>query len=289
MKALSFKVSKPHKGSIKLERDILPYFYNKLHFHADHQLTVINKSSGSLIVGDKVIGFKTNDVFLIGQNLAHMFQNDPGHFEDPVMNAEAISLYFTTEFPGNDFYTLQEATYIKKLLEDAGQGVKIEGSSAILCRDLLNKFDDLEGLDRQLALLDLLNKVGQRGEYELLSSMGYTKRRKSSDNQRMNDVFDFVMFNFKEHISLNKIAGVANMSPTAFCRYFKNHTRKSFSVFLNEVRIGHACRLLGDTNYSISQICYESGFSNLSNFNRQFKKITGYTPSLYISRQTGVL
>jgi AraC-like DNA-binding protein len=97
----------------------------------------------------------------------------------------------------------------------------------------------------------------------------------------MNDVYDFVMKNFKKEISLNEVAGVAAMNPHAFCRFFKSRTQRSLTQFINEVRIGHACKLLNDKNESISQVAFECGFNNLSNFNRSFKIVKNTTPRTY--------
>ena len=121
-------------------------------------------------------------------------------------------------------------------------------------------------------------------DLEMLSNVGITKK-KASDNARIGAVLDHLINNFHTSISLKEISAIANLSETSFCRYFKLHTRKTFSTYLSEVRIGHACKLLTEMNYSISQICFNCGFNNISNFNRQFKSIVKYTPKEYMIRQ----
>ena len=115
----------------------------------------------------------------------------------------------------------------------------------------------------------------------MLSKTTYEQRNTEKYGKRINDIFDFVINNYEESISLEKAAEIANLSTTAFCRFFKERTRKSFMEFVNEVRVGEACKLLAKNDYNVSQICYEVGFNNISNFNRKFKEITNITPNEY--------
>ena len=138
----------------------------------------------------------------------------------------------------------------------------------------------MKEFDRSIALLMLLQKLAA-AEYSVLSSYGFSNVLNEEKVKRMNKVFKYITINYKENITLESIAEIAHMTPQAFCKYFKERTHKTFIEFVNEVRIGHACKLLFEDNYNILQICYESGFNNLSNFNRQFKKITGTSPIEY--------
>ena len=106
----------------------------------------------------------------------------------------------------------------------------------------------------------------------------------TSDTDKIDTVFQFILKNFKNEIYIEEIAEKLNMSAASFSRYFKHHTRKTFSNYVREIRISHACRLLMEGNYSISEICYKSGFENLSNFYRHFKKHTGLIPKDYKGR-----
>jgi AraC-like DNA-binding protein len=132
-------------------------------------------------------------------------------------------------------------------------------------------------MERLIVLLGLLSLLADSNEYELLSSAEVSGQN-VEDNDRLNKVFDFVMNNFREGIQLEKVAEIANMSYSGFCRYFKNRTKKNFSCFVNEIRIGYACKRLMESYLSVSDVCYESGFNNLTNFNEQFKKIVKLTP-----------
>ncbi|QIA07443.1 helix-turn-helix domain-containing protein [Draconibacterium halophilum] len=118
-------------------------------------------------------------------------------------------------------------------------------------------------------------------EYRLLAGQYYQLDRHNFNSDRLTKVMHFLNTNYLKKVELKDVAAVANMHPSAFCRYFKEHSGKSLSEFINEIRIGYACRLLLEGKMTVSQICFECGFNNLSNFNRTFKKNTGYTPTSY--------
>jgi len=139
----------------------------------------------------------------------------------------------------------------------------------------------MQGPSRLIELLTLLEMLATTEEYRLLASPGFVQKYNSSGTERMTLVYDYIMNHFKEDIRLEEVAAIANMTGPSFCRFFKACTRKTFSRFLNEIRIGFACKLLQEGHFSIAEICYESGFNNLSNFNRQFKKIMEESPLEY--------
>ena len=183
---------------------------------------------------------------------------------------------------GEGFLELPESQKVAAIMHDCKLGIKVTDHQAAkpIVR-AIKRLIRLEGLQRLLTLVQILQCLAVLKEKETLTSPGYYKPRRMEDGKKINDVFNFLMDNYHREIKLNEVAEVANMSPTAFCRYFKQHTRKTYSRFLNEIRIGKACKMLSESDIPIGTICYRSGFSNLSNFNRQFKKITGYTPSRY--------
>jgi len=147
----------------------------------------------------------------------------------------------------------------------------------------LLQFQKLSGLERIIQLLNILNKMSESKELLMISDIGFVKR-KASDNARISAVLDHLINNFHTTISLKETAAIANLSETSFCRYFKLHTRRTFSAYLNEIRIGHACKLLIEKELSINQISYTCGFNNISNFNRQFKALRLCTPKEYAFR-----
>ncbi|BDD02852.1 AraC family transcriptional regulator [Aureibacter tunicatorum] len=284
-KPLLFKIPSSEKESFRVQYEDQPYFYDPLHFHPELQLTYILESNGTFFIGDNIKNFKAGDILLIGANLTHVFRNDKLYYEDSneEVRAKAISVFFTETSFGADFFELPEAAKIKDLIKKSGRGLKITGETRDLIAPLLETLKDLEGFFRIIKMLEILNLIAENleSDVEYLSSLSYSKFLKESDSKKINDVFEYVMQNFSENIKLSDVADIANMSVTSFCRYFKLRTRKTFSLFLNEIRVGHACKLLKENKYNISEICYECGFNNISNFNRQFKAITNYTPTEY--------
>jgi AraC-like DNA-binding protein len=138
-----------------------------------------------------------------------------------------------------------------------------------------------DGFDRLLALLHILQEMAEADDYEMLNASGFALEVSAQDQDRIEAIYQYVQQNFQDEVNLDEAARRANMTVPAFCRYFKKLTRKTFSQFVNEFRIAHACRLLGDDTLSIAAVSFESGFNNLSHFNRQFKNITNLSPRAY--------
>ncbi len=282
MKPVLFRNPKTEKESFYTQEDKVDRFYDALHYHPELQLTAYIASAGTYFVGDRIDRFEAGDVVLIGPNLPHVSRNDAEYYQpNSGLYAHAFSIYFKPESFGREFIELPELFAIKKLLGLSSRGIRVVGATRATIHPMIIALKHLEGMERLLALLEILHRIAVSNEYEFLSSMGYITPQRDIDSKKINDVFDYVMRHFSQKISLEEIAEVANMSPTAFCRFFKQRTRKTFSQFLNEVRIGGACKLLLSERYTVSEIAYQCGYNNISNFNRQFKAITNYTPQGY--------
>ncbi len=171
---------------------------------------------------------------------------------------------------------------INQLLFDSQFGIKFTGTARTDIEVLMKGIIRTKGIAKLVKLIELLDVMSKTKEKQLLASTGYSKIRKSADFDRFDKAHRFMIENFHQNISLNTVSDIIGMTPTSFCRYFKKHTKKSFHMVLNEIRVGHACKLLIENKMNISGISYESGFNNISNFNEQFKKIKGITPSQYI-------
>jgi AraC-like DNA-binding protein len=137
------------------------------------------------------------------------------------------------------------------------------------------------GVNRLILFLQTLEAIAKTEEYELLSTYGFVNTMNTLDAERLNKVMNYIMDNYAEEINMNDIANLANLSVSSFCRYFRGRTHKTFSQFLNEVRIMNACKLLVTSDKTVTQICYDTGYNNISHFNRQFKLITGLTAKQY--------
>jgi AraC-like DNA-binding protein len=261
---------------------IAPHFDPNWHFHSEYQLFLVVKGTGTRFIGDHVSPFKKGDLVFTGPNLPHLWQSDHEYFKDDQdLNTEGIVIYFPQNFLGEDFLRKNELYKIKQLFQKAERGIEIKGDTISNATELIQRLLIAEDFERILILLNLLNLLANSSEYKLLASNGYSNSLKETETDRMNKVHAYVMNNFREKISLNEVAAIANMNPSSFSRYFKIHANKTFSDFLTEIRIGYSCRLLISQKMGISQVCYDSGFNTLSNFNRQFKAYTDYNPLEY--------
>lgn len=258
------------------------HFDSNWHFHSEYQLFTVIKGTGTRFVGDHVGPFKKNDLVFTGPNLPHLWQSDPEYFSgDKQLWSEGIVIYFQEDLFGHDFLHKSEMYKIRQVFSRAQRGMEIEGKTGEQTRLLMKRLLDAEDFDRILILLNLLNLLANSSEYKFLASEGYSNLLEEAESDRMNRVHAYVMQNFREKVSLEDVAAIANMSSSSFSRYFKIHANKPFTDFLSEIRIGYACKLLIEKSVSISEACYESGFNTLSNFNRQFKEITHHSPLQY--------
>ncbi|GAA4314254.1 AraC family transcriptional regulator [Compostibacter hankyongensis] len=282
MKPRHEKLTLEPKCSFVLQKDVYPYYPTPWHYHPEYELVLVVKSSGERTVGDHVARFSDGDLVFLGPNLPHAYQNDPAYYRgDTTLTAEAIVIHFREDFLGKTFFSLPEMIHISQLFEQAKFGLKILGNTRQQVSDMMLDMLHMNDHSRITQLLSILGMLSLSGELQPLASPGFVQHHTVPHNDPIARVHAYIVKNFKRDIPLSEVAGVANMSVPSFCRFFKACTRKGFSHFLNEIRVGYACRLLLEDRRNISQICYESGFNNVSNFNRQFKKIKGKSPIQY--------
>jgi AraC-like DNA-binding protein len=178
---------------------------------------------------------------------------------------------------------------VKDMLARAQRGISFSGKSAASVSQKISKAYNQHGVRRFIAFIDILNDLAEISEYRHLSSVDYKPTILADDMNRLNKVIDFLTKNFQRPLSLEQIAAEAFMSPTAFCRYFKEHTNKTVIRFVNELRVGHAKKLLTHDRSNVSDIHYDCGFPNASNFYEQFNKIAGCSPLKFRKQQEGRL
>ena len=277
MKPLYRKITQASGSSFSFVEECPPLFETPWHFHPEYELILIEESTGKRYMGDNIAEFDSLELVLIGPNLPHFWRND----ETDLGNARAYVIHFKEDFLGKDYFQLIEMLPIKNLLELTQTGIKITGQTKYEIAGMIKKLAAKKGFQRLIVLQEILFYLATSNDFEPLSSIGFVESFKATNDDRIKKVFEFVIYHFHEKINLQTVASMACMSNEGFCRYFKKTTGKSFFIFLNEIRIGYACRLLIEGNLNITQICYEAGFNNLSHFNRQFRDITGHTPHHY--------
>ena|ERR1019366_8228949 len=268
--------------SFSIREDIYPYLYNHWHYHPEIELTLIRKGSGMRLVGDSIEQFHDGDLILLGSDLPHMWRSDAKYFtEKKKLHVEAIALHFKKDFWGMQFLYLPECKALKELLEKSKRGIKITGKikpEITGKMEAILKADDSERIE---LLINILNTIARSKNYVYLSGTDFTKSYDIINTEKINLIYNYTFDNFRQKISIVKAAEIACLSQHSFCRYFKSRTLKTYMQFLKEIRIGYACKLLIENKLSISQIACNCGYNNLSNFNRQFKLITGKTPLEY--------
>lgn len=268
-------------SSITLQNYSSKNFLKIWHYHPELELDVIRTSTGTRFVGDNIEKFEPGDIVLLGKNLPHLWLNDKIYFkQESGLKAEAVVIHFAERFAGG-FLEIPEMADLCNLLERAKLGIKFMGSSNDYIINRVDKMFDNSGYERIIIFIDILKHLATHNNYKILSSLSYINSFKGIHNSRMLPVYEYIMNNFKEEIKLDKVANLANMNASSFSRYFTNFQKKTFTQFLNEIRIGYACKLLIENNCNIAEACFESGFNNVSNFNRQFKAIKNMTPSNY--------
>ncbi|GGZ31737.1 AraC family transcriptional regulator [Echinicola pacifica] len=285
MKAKLLERKSPFDRSFMVARHSYPYFLDVWHYHSEIELVYITKSQGTRFIGDSIEPFVEGDLIMIGENLPHLWQNDPAFFKEKQEgSAEAYTVHFKRDFAGKEFMDLPELKSISKLLDRATNGLKFEGKARELAFEYMDRLFLAEGVVRFNLLIEFLAVLADETDCQTLSTDGFLLPLHSTGDDRVDKVYSFTFNNFKRNIPLEEVAELVHLNPTAFCRYFKKSTKKTYSRFLNEIRVGYACKLLIEEKLNISEVGYECGFNNLSNFNRQFKNIMDISPSEYLRK-----
>lgn len=251
------------------------------HYHPELELIYFIKGQTDAVIGDGFQHFEEGDLVILGPSFPHVLQENPEYVKTrPDESPFGLILQFTEEFLGPEFILKPELSPIRNLFRKARRGVLFSKTVVEKVSGILLSMHEMAESRKLIALLDVLIILGESYEYEYMTPEDYVYDH-SQDEERMCAINQYVYKNFKERISIADIAAVANMTETSFCRYFKTRTLKSFTRYVNEIRIAYASRLLNHPRYSVTDVCFESGFNNLSFFTRQFKTIMKQSPQQY--------
>jgi AraC-like DNA-binding protein len=258
-----------------------PKFEYPIHNHPELELNLVINCAGNRIVGDSVAKYSLKDLVLIGSDVYHRWDDDDLDYD----NRPGPPLVITIQFDKNLFdakMLSKKAFYaIRLLLDQSVRGIQFHGETLEQSIELLQTIVQAGEFEKVLGFLQLMQLLATSKERSFLASTGFSSKPEHSKSQRINDVYEYILNNFNKKIGLKDVAAIANMSDSAFSHFFKKSTNKSFTQFVIDLRIGHACKLLLESQDTISQICYNCGFSNVSNFNRLFKKNKGLSPYNY--------
>lgn len=246
------------------------------HFHPELELVYVNGGSGKRHIGKHMSYFNSGELILMGAHLPHY-----GFTDRHSGNKSETVIQFKQDFLGELFFDIPEMTLIKGLFELSKKGLSFHGNTKETVGAKIEALAWEDQFGRLIGLLSILKDLADSQDYTVLNADGVALAVDTKENDRMNKIYDHIRSNFKEHISLDEIAGEISMTVPAFCRYFKKISRKTFTKFVNEFRVVHASKLLAETSMSITEVSFESGFNNFSHFNKSFKEFTGKSPSLY--------
>lgn len=248
-----------------------------MHRHQEFELNFVENCRGNRrIVGDSIELTEDYDLVLMGSHLEHTWEQGECQSD----GIHEITVHFSRDFFSDTLLMKTSMASIATLLKNAEMGV------CFSLKTIMHVYNDIEelakmqpGFQSVMKFLDLIHKLSLSTDYRVLSSGAFSHADVAVDSRRVQKVKDFIDHNFRDEIRLQTLADLANMTPTAFSRFFKLRTSRNISDYIIDVRLGHATRLLADSTMAVVEICYHCGFNNISNFNRVFRKRKGCTPT----------
>ena len=281
-KVLPFKIPITDSESFIIRKDTTEYFYPYLHNHEEIQITLILESSGAVCIGDYVGRYEKYDLFIIGSNCSHVFKNDQTFVEvDIETNPRAISIYLGKYFYKDQQIIIPELVQIQEFLKKAGRIYRTNLRDHDNLIENILSLSDEQGTKKYVGLISVLDGLLQLDNYQFLMDRPFDYYPSEEDGERLKKVYDYVLENSHQKISVDEVADIANLSPNSFCRFFKKSTSITFADFLKTIRVNNAAKLLVTSDKSVSQIAEITGYHNMSNFNRQFLELKNLTPSSY--------
>jgi len=277
-KASFEKISNPYGSSFfvrqfdQQNRNTHPYW----HYHPEIELVYVNGGRGKRHIGSHLSYFQDGELILIGSNLPHQ------GFTDRLSNYSTETvIQMHPDFLGDKFFEVPEMSSIQTLFERSKLGLSYSEASKQQIGPKIEKLPSFNSFKRLLGLIEILHELSFATDFKKLNSESSFFEVATPDNDRLHIILNYIRQHFKEQISIPEIADIIHMTETSFCRYFKKTTGKTFTKFLNEYRLVHASKLLSEKKVSINEVCFQSGFTNYSHFNKQFKNFTGKSPTSY--------
>jgi AraC-like DNA-binding protein len=258
------------------------------HYHNNYEISFITEGSGKRIVADSIEEFQPGDLVFLGKNLPHVWIADKGQGIWSNRTLEMVFLQFTEKVLCSQLLALPEFCNIAKALSLSEQGIQIVGQTLNEVSELMLQMPYLKSLDRMLHFFRMMDIIGRSETNINLASKEYLKMRFTTGNKRIATIHEYLMNNYREEIDLERLAEMVNMAEGSLCRFFKQNTGLTIFEYLNKIKVEFACKLLMDQDLSILDVCLDSGFNNLSHFNKQFRKMSSVTPKEYRKRFKGL-
>lgn len=251
------------------------------HYHNNYEISFITEGSGKRIVGDSIEEFQPGDLVFIGRNLPHVWISDKesGYFSN--RSLEMVFLQFDAEVLDTKQLNLPEFRYVSNALILSERGIQVIGQTLNEVSELMLQMPYLKGFERILHFYKIMDIIG-RSEFNIpLASHDYLSTRFKTGSKRIATIHEYLMNNYTEEINLDLISGLVSMAKGSVCRFFKENVGMTIFEYLNKIKVEFACKLLMNQDLAMPDVCIDSGFNNLSHFNKQFRRITGLTPTDY--------
>jgi AraC-like DNA-binding protein len=281
---LKYKVMEGQlRTSFHARREFVPYFDNEWHFHEELELIYFHKGKGVRYIGNTMGNFQDGEIYLAGPNIPHLYKNEIEENGDDRQNSsvDQVIIHFRKDFLGKHFIGLPEVSMLNNLFAKSEKVLKFSKITSSLLHNYLIGITCKEGVSRITDLLRILDILSISKDYETIMQIGSVTTHSKSDKDRMSKIINFLNDNYAKKIELSEVAAIASMTPNSLCRFFKRNTNKPFSAYLNEIRIGNACKLLIEGELTVAEVSYATGFYSISNFNRTFREVMNLTPSEY--------
>lgn len=251
------------------------------HYHNNYEISFITEGSGKRIVADSIEDFHPGDLVFIGPNLPHVWISDNSSIGPSKRTLEMVFLQFTSQTISNHILELPEFRNIKKAMLLSERGTRISGHTLNQVSEIILQLPYLDNFERMLKFFRMMDIIGKSDSNIELASEDYLRKRFKPVNKRIDTIHNYLMKNYREEVNLAKLATLTNMAEGSLCRFFKSKMGITIFEYLNRIKVDFACKLLMDPDLGILEICFDSGYYNLSHFNKQFRRITGMTPSEY--------
>lgn len=259
------------------------------HYHTNYEISFIIEGSGKRIVADSIEEFQPGDLVFLGKNLPHVWLADKEQRAWTNRTLEMVFLQFTSNVLSPQLLALPEFENVKRALEFSERGIQIIGQTLNEVSELMLQMPYLKGFERYLHFLKVMDIIGKSDSLIHLASLEYMRSRFRAGNKRIELIHEYLMNNYKQEINLEKIADIVSLAEGSLCRFFKQNVGITLFEYLNKIKVEFACKLLMDPDLSVFEVCLDSGFNNLSHFNKQFRKYTGVAPLEYRKRYKALI
>lgn len=280
MKPVFQKITSEPEGGFQVKVVDGHSFNCPWHCHNEYELILVQQSGGYRMLGDHLEPLRPGDLVLVGPQLPHIYQNDEVA-SGRVPHVRAVLVQFEAAILGSEFIELPALEPVRRLLRRAQLGLHVGGPTCAEVSQMMLELVEASGLQQIIRFLSILDVLAHSRDCQSLATAGFVAERNMFDQQRMDRVCQYIHERFDQPITLGEVARLVHLSEGAFSRFFRTHAGKTFPQFVNELRVGRACRLLVEDELNVTEIAYTCGFRNLSNFNRQFQRLKQTAPREY--------